>query len=133
MGYCLSVGVPSNSGPVMNQPALSTLRRWPRYKLDLPVRVIAEKGSKTMIVQGRGNELNEGGLALFVGMELAMGQHVSVEFTPPYSGQPMRARAIVRNRSGYTYGVEFMMESNEDIGNASQIRSVLRGFAAAIQ
>jgi hypothetical protein len=131
--YCFTVAFHSSSGPIVNQPGLSSLRRWPRYKLDLPVRVIAEKPGKTVVVQGRGNELNEGGLALFAGVELALGEHVAVEFTPPYSGQPMRARAVVRNRSGYTYGVEFLMESNEDIGNASQIRSVLRGLAAAIK
>jgi len=95
--------------------------------------VIANKPGKTVVVQGRGNELNEGGLALFAGVELAVNEQIAVEFTPPYSGQPMRARAVVRNRSGYTYGVEFLMENNEDIGNASQIRSVLRGLAAAIQ
>lgn len=97
------------------------------------MHIIAEKPGKTVIMQGRGNELNEGGLALFVGMELAVNEQIAVEFTPPYSGIPMRARAIVRNRAGYTYGVEFLMESNEDIGNASQIRSVLRGLAAAIK
>lgn len=123
----------SSTGALVNQPELSTLRRWPRYRLDLPVRVIAEKPGKTVIGQGRGTELNEGGLALFVGLELALGEPVAVEFTPPYSGQPMRARAVVRNRSAYTYGVEFLMENNEDIGNASQIRSVLRGMAAAIK
>ena len=122
-----------SSGPLVNQPTLSTLRRWPRYKLDLPVRVIAHKSGRTIIVQGRGNELNEGGLALFAGVELSIGEQVAVEFTPPYSGQPMRARCAVRNREGYTYGVEFLMETNEDIGNASQIRSVLRGLAAAIR
>jgi hypothetical protein len=97
------------------------------------VRVIAHKSGRTIIVQGRGNELNEGGLALFAGVELSSGEQVAIEFTPPYSGQPMRARCCVRNRSGYTYGVEFLMETNEDIGNASQIRSVLRGMAAAIK
>ena len=127
------MGLTSSSGAFVNQPEITTLRRWPRYKLDLPVRVIADKSGKTMIVQGRGNELNEGGLALFVGMELKIGDEVAVEFTPPYSGIPMRARAIVRNRTGYTYGVEFLMQSSEDIGNASQIRSVLRGLAAAVK
>lgn len=122
-----------NTGPMMHEPQHSTLRRWPRYHLDLPVRVIATKAGKTTITQGRGNELNEGGLALFVGLELSPNEQVAVEFTPPYSGVPMRARCVVRNRSGYTYGMEFVMDTNEDIGNASQIRSVLRGMAAAIK
>jgi PilZ domain len=123
----------SATGALVNQPGLSTLRRWPRYRLDLPVRVIAEKPGKTVIGQGRGTELNEGGLALFVGLELAIGEPVAVEFTATYSGQPMRARAVVRNRSAYTYGVEFLMDTNDDIGNASQIRSVLRAMAEAIK
>ncbi len=108
-------------------------RRYPRYKLEVPVRVIARRVHKTSIVQGRGNELNEGGMAIFAGMELTVDEEVAVEFTPPYSGDPIRVRAVVRNRSGYTYGVEFIADSHEDRAAVAQIRSVLRGLGKPIK
>jgi len=37
----------------------------------------------------------------------------------------------VRNRNGYTYGVEFLLETHEDHASAGQIRAVLHGMAAA--
>lgn len=106
-------------------------RRWTRFDINVPLRVIAPKSDKIVIVQGRGNELNEGGMSVFAGMEMKIGETVAVEFTPPYSGEPIRARCVVRNRTGYTYGVEFLLETNEDHASASQIRAVLHGVAAA--
>ncbi len=112
------------------QPAYSPPRQWPRYKLDVPVRVIVRPRERVMIVPGRGSELNGGGLAVFVGLELAIGTHVVVEFTPPYSGEPIRVRCIVRDRNGYTYGLVFLLENEEDGQNVNQIRSVLAGLGS---
>ena len=56
--------------PVVSPSGFETFRRWPRYRLDIPVRLVVNKSNKTAIVQGRGNELNEGGLTLFAGIEL---------------------------------------------------------------
>lgn len=118
---------------IVAETAFFPPRRWPRYKLDLPVRVIAEKRGKTTIVQARGNELNEGGLALFAGTELNEGDLVAVEFTPPYSGDPIRVRCTVRNRKGYMYGLEFLTATIEDNENVEQIRFVLRGLGSPIR
>ncbi len=118
---------------VAPQAVYTKLRRWPRYKLNLPVRVIAQRADKVVIVPGRGNELNEGGLAVFVGMELSLDEVVSLEFTPPYSGTPLRVRCTVRNRSGYTYGLEFLSETDEDLDNSSQISAVLRSMGSVIK
>jgi hypothetical protein len=37
------------------------LRRWPRYKIDVPVRLIALRPTKLVIVSGRGTQLGCGG------------------------------------------------------------------------
>src|SRR5437899_2464011 len=89
-------------------------RRFRRYKLDVPVRVVVPTEDKIRIIDGRGNELNEGGLAVSAGVELALDENIEVEFTPPYSGEPIRARAVVRNRNGYRYGLEFLTETPGD-------------------
>jgi len=101
-------------------------RRWQRYKLDLPLRVVVQQKDKTAIVTGRGTEISEGGLAVFAGTELRVGDPIFVEFTPPYSGKPLRVAATVRNRSGYNYGVEFNSQTPEQREQVSNFQVLLR-------
>jgi len=101
--------------------------------VDVPVRVITQGLTKVAIVQGRGSELNNGGMAIFAGTELAIDAQVQVEFTPPYSGQPIRVRCFVRNRAGYRYGVEFITESDNDYESVNQIEAVLRSIGSPIK
>jgi hypothetical protein len=115
---------------VVPQQGFATARRWPRYKVDVPVRVITQAPPKVTIVQGRGSELNNGGMAVFAGMELSIGAQVLVEFTPPYSGQPIRVRCFVRNRAGYSYGVEFITESDADYQSVHKIETILRSMGS---
>ena len=106
--------------------AFRTLRRWHRLKIHVPVTVVVRKQEKTVFVQARGQDLNEGGIAVFVGSELRIGEMVEISFTPPYQGNPMTARTVVRSRRGYTYGMEFITETKEDQQKVELIRSVLR-------
>ena len=103
-------------GPHIPQMDNSTSikRRWPRLKLDVPVRVVIHESQKTVIRDGRGRELSEGGMCFSAGVELKVGDQVEVEFTPAYSGHPIRVRAIARNRTGYSYGVEFVASSDQE-------------------
>jgi len=104
-------------------------RRWMRYKLDVPIRAIVHKTEKTIITEGRGTEMSEGGMCLFAGVELSLGGQLEVEFTPPYSGQPIRARAVVRNRDGYRYGVEFIIQDKKCREEVAHLREVLRSLS----
>jgi PilZ domain len=108
-------------------------RRWSRYKLDVPIRAIVHNASTTKLVDGRGTEVSEGGMAIFAGLELKVGDVVEVEFTPPYSGQPIRVRCLVRNRRGYTYGIEFLLLNSEDEQKVSLIRQALRALGTPTQ
>ena len=114
-------------------PAFANGRRWPRYRIDVPIRLIVTKAENISIVQGRGNELNDGGMTVFAGIELAMDQVIAIEFTPPYSGQPIRVRGAIRNRSAYTYGVEFLLATDDDFENAGHIRAILGGMGRRVQ
>jgi len=115
---------------VMPQAGYARMRRWPRYRINVPVRVVVQRPEKTVIVSGRGTELNEGGMAIFAGVELKVGQRIQIEFTPPYDGQPLRVRSTVRNRSGYNYGTEFLLSNREDKLQAEQIRQVLQAMGS---
>jgi len=116
--------------PSLPQKAYATLRRWRRYKIDVPVRLIAQRPTKVVIVLGRGGELNVGGMAVLAGIELSIGEQVAVEFTPPYAGQPVRVRGFVRNRKGYTYCIEFITENDTDYVNVWQLESILKTFVS---
>ena len=113
---------------LMHDSPHANVRRWPRYRLNVPLRVILEADGKTSIVQGRGTELNGGGLALFAGIELTLGAVVAVEFTPPYCGEPIRVRCTVRDRAGYVYGMEFLAELIDEHDRVDQIRSALKAM-----
>ncbi len=117
---------------VVTESQIINTRRYRRYKLDVPVRVIVHTDEKTRIIHGRGNELNEGGLAVSAGVELEIGDCVEVEFTPAYTGQPLRARAAVRNRNGYRYGLEFLIETAVDHERMEDIRVALQGVGQSL-
>lgn len=101
-------------------------RRWQRYRLNLPIRVIVTRDEGTRIADGRANDISEGGMLIFAGIELRAEDRVMVEFTPPYSSNPLRAPGIVRHRRGYNYGVEFRTESASDIEDTARFRNLLR-------
>ena len=79
----------------------------------------------TRIADGRANDISEGGMLIFAGIELRGEDRVTVEFTPPYSSAPLRAPGIVRHRRGYNYGVEFRLESAADIEDTMKFRKLL--------
>jgi len=100
-------------------------RRWTRHKVDVPIRIIVQRASKTSLFDGRSNELSEGGMALTAGVELNPGDLVDVEFTPPYSGSPIRHRGVVRNRMGYRYGIEFLADNDRDAEQTDRLLTML--------
>jgi hypothetical protein len=117
---------------IMSHTSFAHPRRWPRYKLDVPVRVIVSRADKTVVIAGRGTELNIGGMAIFAGVELSVGDDIGIEFTPPYSGTPLRVRCVVRNREGYRYGVEFLTLSAEERDRVEQMCEIFRATGSPI-
>ena len=108
-----------------------TQRRWPRHTLNVPVRVVIHASDKTMIRDGRGRELSEGGMCFTAGVELKVGDQIEVEFTPAYSGHPIRVRAVARNRDGYSYGVEFLATSDRERHDIACLRENLRTLVSS--
>lgn len=83
-------------------------RRWARYKIDVPVMITLRRPGRGTVVEGRGSELNCGGMKVFLPADLLIGDQVTVEFTPPYSSHAVTMKGIVRNCHIYSYGVEFI-------------------------
>lgn len=101
-------------------------RRWLRYRLQLPVRLIINRDENIRITHGRASDVSEGGMLVFAGLELRPGDKVAIEFTPPYSNTPARAPGVVRHRRGYNYGVEFRPENDADQEQIDKFRSLMQ-------
>jgi hypothetical protein len=76
-------------------------------------------------VLGRGRELGRGGMAVVAGMDVSLNEQVAVDFTPPCSEEPISVRGFVRNRTGDTYGIEYITENDADYRNVGQLEAVL--------
>lgn len=111
----------------------SHVRRWRRYNVNVPIRVIIQCAMKSTIVQGRGSALSEGGMAIFAGAELKPGEHIAVEFTPPYSAPPVRVEARVCNRKGYDYGIEFLDREPEQREELAMFRNHLASIVGVLE
>jgi hypothetical protein len=82
-------------------------RRWNRLPVDLPVRVLTSRGFSTTVVPGRGTEMSQGGMLLYAGILLKPGDLLELEFGSPYNS---RVCAIIRSRSGFSFGLEFLSQ-----------------------
>lgn len=58
-----------------------------------------------MVVPGRATEISPGGICFCAGIELKPGDLLEVEFQEPTC---TRVMGVIRNRSGYSYGMEFL-------------------------
>jgi PilZ domain len=83
----------------------TTTRRWQRYPVDLPVRILPCSRLPATAVTGRGTELSQGGMALYAGADMEPDDLMEVEFLSPH---PFKVMATVRNRSGHHFGLEFL-------------------------
>jgi len=84
-------------------PSINT-RRWPRYHVCLPVRIALKTSEANVAVPGMVCELSRSGMELYGGVNLQPGDLMEVEFQT--SGR-VRVVGVVRNRSGYCFGLEF--------------------------
>jgi PilZ domain-containing protein len=66
------------------------------------------------VIPGRGTKLSAGGICLFALANLAIGAQIDVELVDSPSVTPVRISGIVRNRAAYLYGVEFLIDQQED-------------------
>jgi hypothetical protein len=85
--------------------AASSTRRWTRHQVKLPVRIIAPNETSEITVPGLTTEISQGGMALYGGVALHPGDVMAVEFE---TSNRLRVAALVRDRYGYCFGLEFL-------------------------
>lgn len=100
-------------------------RRYQRHKVDVRVRVTLPKPAEPAVMYGRGNELGQGGMAIFLNAELKIGDVIEVELPVLASAKPLKAKAEIRNREGFRYGMQFMGLSPEEVQQLLQLCQLL--------
>ncbi len=83
-------------------------RQFRRHHVDLAVRVKVWRGGAYQVVDARGTDVSQGGMALFVGTALQLGETVTIEVALPYSEHQLMLTGVVRNVAGDQYGMEFV-------------------------
>jgi hypothetical protein len=119
----------SQATTIDSSPGYTFARRWPRYKVDVPIRVIVYTVAKTKIFDARGTSLSEGGMALFAGAELRPAIRWLWNSRPPIPRLPSEWMQPVCNRSGDDYGVEFLAASETQKQRIGELRRHLPTLA----
>jgi len=87
---------------------LAPLRRWERHDVTLTVSVSALLNGEPVSFSGQASDLSRGGLRLFLTRTVELGTCLQLEFKLPYYSMPLAVKGVVRNRSGFSHGIEFI-------------------------
>ena len=96
------------------EPSWEEFRRYSRRDIDVRIKIALNNNGVQTYVYGRGNDIAEGGMAAYISMEMSIGSRIKLEVQLPYSRQPLKIGATVRNRHGFRYGLEFTTVSDQD-------------------
>ena len=79
------------------------LRRQPRYKMEVEIRIYPRN---CPVVRGHTVDISESGISAMLPMEVPVGEVVRLEFNPSLG--PVEVHAVVRQRSAFRYGFQFL-------------------------
>jgi len=79
-----------------------------RHNVTINVNVEIFVDGKYATFAGQASDISKGGLRLFLTRELEPGTAVKMEFVLPYNSAECTIRGVVRNKSGFMHGVEFI-------------------------
>ena len=83
-------------------------RRWERLSILMVVNVTFFLDGQRSSLRGQASDLSRGGMRLFLTRELPPGTAVNLEFEMPYNATEFVVGGVIRNRDGFTHGVEFL-------------------------
>lgn len=93
-------------------------RRWPRFHVHLPVSIAAGAGGSSITVPGLVSELSRGGMELYGGVQRRPGELLEIEFR---TSESLKVSGIIRNRSGYCFGLEFLRLTKSNLPEVTQL------------
>ena len=99
----------------------AAVRRWKRVKMDVRVKLRRWEDPEDSAAVVRTFEMSEGGMSVYASETLEIGTQLMAEFSV-HGTEPLRVRAVVRNRRGFRCGVEFV---DLDLRQTAEIRRYL--------
>jgi hypothetical protein len=97
-------------------------RKAERVHLDVSVQVVTESGAITF---GRSHDVSYRGMSLYFAIELELGAPIRVRFTLPNSRLPLDLKAVIRNRVGFRYGIQFAEASEAELEEIARVAGIL--------
>jgi len=103
-------------------------RRWERHAITIPVSVTLLVNGERTKFHSQATDVSRGGLSVFMTREIAVGVSLQLDFTLPYSSTPLTIRGVVRTRTGFNHGIEFVgatQEQQESVERACKVLALL--------
>jgi hypothetical protein len=113
--------------PASSAPAVSNLRRYSRFPIDLRIKVRAFQNGEFSTSWGRSTELGEDGIGGTLTGNFETGEIVSLELPLPLTAYPLTIRGVVRYRNGQRYGFEFLIISDSQRDIIRRVCEMLAG------
>jgi c-di-GMP-binding flagellar brake protein YcgR len=101
-------------------------RRYPRHRADFPLKASALREDGYLEIQGRCSDIGHGGMGTILTEEVAQGEVLSLEFELPSTLEQLAVRAIVRYRTGFVHGLEFL-------GLSAEQQTAIDGFCIDLE
>ncbi len=79
-----------------------------RFSLKVPLRIHFRNGE---LVMGHTVEVSEVGISAMIPVEIVVGQAVELDFQLPF--KPICVQAVVKNKTAFRYGFEFVLAHEE--------------------
>ncbi len=96
-------------------------RRSPRYDARLPVLIGTQNKPANAPIPGLACEISQRGMALYGGIDLQPGEIMDIEFQTPGK---LRLTGVVRNRSGFCFGLEFVQQATSGAALAGVLQPI---------
>jgi hypothetical protein len=93
-----NIKVPSRTRPV---------RRSPRAKTNMHVKVWRRVKGKKKLVPGFSRNISQDGIAVFMPADVPVNEELELQFTLPGSTREITVHARVRGKNKFQYGMEF--------------------------
>ncbi len=85
-------------------------RRFERFEVEARVKVSVTRKGEKVLFTGTAHDISVGGMALFLGGDLNIGETITVTFALIFSTQ-LVIQGVVRSRDRFEYGIEFLSPS----------------------
>ena len=108
------------------QSSYDAVRRYPRISANIFVRVYVDGRPSTA---ARGHDVSVAGMAIYAPMEIAIGTPINLSLQLPNSKIALGIRALVRNRNGFRYGVEFVELTPTEVQEVEHLILLLKVFS----